>query len=151
MANVNWKNVAVVEGRLAKDPYFAPENSDGSRTVFLTIMVDSGRTDKDGKKLAPEAINCQRYLPKGTDLSAWPYGVIKQGDRVRVTGHLENGAYRQADGTMNYDKNLVFVIGSVDGAEPRSAREARAQRRAAAEAEAAETEVATAVVEEAIA
>lgn len=140
MPNIRANNRVEVTGRLAQDPYLT-ENANGSHTVFLTVMVDDNITTSKGEKLPAEAIRCQRYLPESTDLSAWPYGVIAKGDRVTVFGHLTNGAYQKADGTMDYSKPIVFVIDSVNGAESKAARENRAKKRATSEAPAETVEV----------
>ncbi len=81
MSNLNH---GIVTGRLAADPR-AFTNSDGSKSVHLTLCVDRDYRASDGTR-PPDRVSLETWGRLETDVAKTPFGYIHQGEFVIVPG-----------------------------------------------------------------
>lgn len=90
-------NIAILIGRLTKDPELRYIPSTGKAVTTFSIAVDRGYTGKDGQKITDffniqvwgkSAENCANYLSKGR--------------LVAVRGQIQNRSYETATGEKRY-------------------------------------------------
>lgn len=122
MPNINLNNYGVACGRLAADPKVFGPNKDGSHSVMLTVITDGGKA-KSGERIT-NSVPLQFYVGPSMDVTAYPYGTFKQGDRVRASFRVDVNSY-EADGETEYKTTLIGT--SLEADEPKGAREARHQ------------------------
>ena len=133
---MNARNNGVMIGRAARDPH-REVNGDGSEKWFLTVAVQDNFKSKDGSYRT-------NYLPVEGMVSAnhasadkhgaWPN--IHKGDRIAVGYHLKMEQYEK-NGQTEY--KLKVIVDDISLEEPKSvtsARQAKNQADAAAQAEA---------------
>ena len=90
-------NIAVLIGRLTRDPELRYIPSTGKAVANFAIAVDRPYTSKSGERMTDffnivvwgkQAENCQRYLQKGRN--------------VAIQGRIQSGSFTAQDGTRKF-------------------------------------------------
>lgn len=127
----NIRNFGSITGRLANDPKIFT-NSDGSKKVLMTVMVDRGYVDRNTNQRPSDAIDVEAFVNKATNGNG-PFGRIHKGDKVQFATELRKDVY-QKNGQTVYEQKVIVT--DVDFLEPKSVTDARlAERVAKAEAQ----------------
>ena len=105
MARINTRNYGIALGRLAGDPRFF-ENSDGSRTVRFTVLVDQDFTDRNGER-GTDAIPVERFIPN--DRSNGVFDMIHKGDLVEVAYRVTTDSYTDRSGERHFATKLIVA------------------------------------------
>lgn len=127
----NIRNFGSLTGRLANDPKIFI-NSDGSKKVLMTLMVDRGYVDRNTNQRPSDAIDVEAFVNKTANGNG-PFGSIHKGDRVQFATELRKDVY-QKNGQTVYEQKVIVT--DVDFLEPKSVTDARlAERVAKAEAQ----------------
>lgn len=122
----NVRNTGTVIGRLAKDPVVFT-NSDGSKKVAFTLMVDHNYTDAQGNRGA-DAVPVEAFV-RATTNGTGPFGSIHKGDLVGVNVRLRQDRYTK-NGVEIFE--LKAIVEDITFLEPRSVTQARVNERVAA-------------------
>lgn len=127
----NLANDTKLIGRLAADPRTF-ENSDGSKKVVMTLMIDRNYANAQGKFLS-DSIPVEAFIRKGVE-GTGPYAHIHKGDLVGIGAALRQDRYTDKSGKEVFQ--LKVVAESVTFLESRAVTQARlAERVAQAETE----------------
>lgn len=103
MANPN--NTMTTVGRLARD-ITTKENSNGSHTVYATVMVSDNF--KTGGEYKAHAINYQMYVPDTAKsrldyLQKWG----RKGFLVTILGHVSSSSYEKNGETVYVEQHIM--------------------------------------------
>lgn len=127
----NLANDTKLIGRLAADPRTF-ENSDGSKKVVMTLMIDRNYTNSKGETIS-DSIPVEAFIRKGID-GTGPYGYIHKGDLIGIGASLRQDRYTDKSGKEVFQ--LKVVAESLTFLESRAVTQARlAERVAKAEVE----------------
>lgn len=126
----NIRNFGSITGRLANDPKVFV-NTDGSKKVLMTVMIDRGYVDRNTNQRPSDAIDVEAFVNKTTNGNG-PFGSIHRGDMVQFAVELRKDVY-QKNGQTVYEQKVVVT--DVNFLEPKSVTETRLANRVA-EAEA---------------
>ena len=109
MSNLNHGNVT---GRLAADPKVFT-NSDGSKSVHLTVYVDRPYKDSEGNRPS-DRIQLETYVRPETDVARTPFGFMNQGDLVSLGFDVRSSVYPDKQtGEVKYSQVLNIVEASL--------------------------------------
>lgn len=128
---INPHNLVSVTGRLASNPV-VKANSDGSRTVLITIMVDRNFKNRNGVRES-DAVQAETYIP-ATVKSQSPAETLEVGDNVTLMGGLRSSQYVQNGQTMYrqyFDFEVVSFNESLASKNARKARKGQAPQASA--------------------
>ena len=126
MSNLNH---GTVTGRLAADPRVFT-NSDGSKSVHVTLYVDRGYKDGEGNR-PTDRIQLETWLRPTTEFEKTPFGYMNQGDLVSLGFDVRSSVYADKQtGEVRYAQVLNIVEASL--LESASTTTARLQKRLAA-------------------
>lgn len=121
----------ITAARLAADPKVFT-NSDGSKSVHVTVYVDRPYKSADGSRPS-DRIQLETYLRATTAFEKTPFAFMNKGDKVALEYELRSSEYPdKLTGEIKYSQ--VCHITEVELLDSRSTTQARlAQRLAAAE------------------
>lgn len=105
MARINTRNHGIAIGRLAADPRFFA-NSDGSRTVRFTVLVDQDFTDRNGER-GTDAVPVERFIPADRPNSV--FDMIHKGDLVEVAYRTTTDSYMDRAGEQHFVTKLIVA------------------------------------------
>lgn len=97
-------NQATLVGNLGKDPEIKSVGGNGDKVANFTIATSETWKDKSGQKQERTVwhnIVCWRGLAEVVEK------YVKKGDRVLVTGRIDNRSYDKQDGTKGYISEIV--------------------------------------------
>lgn len=122
MSNLNHGNVT---GRLAADPRVF-QNSDGSKSVLVTIYVDRPYKDSDGNRPS-DRVQLETWLRPETAFEKTPFGYMHSGDLVSLGFEVRSSVYAdKLTGEVRYAQVLNIVEASLlESAATTSARLAK--------------------------
>lgn len=120
----NPRNSGTLTGRLAGDPQVF-NNSDGSKKVRFTLMVDRNFVSKATNERDSDAIDAEAFINKATN-GLGPYANVHKGDLVQVQTTLRKDVYAK-NGQTVYD--LKVVAEEITYLEPKSVTQARMDKR----------------------
>lgn len=103
MARINTRNHGTALGRLAADPRFF-DNSDGSRTVRFTVLVDQDFTDRNGER-GTDPVPVERFIPANRDNGV--FDMIHKGDLVEVSYRVTTDSYVDRAGERHFATKLI--------------------------------------------
>lgn len=121
---LNQNNFGIATGRLAKDPVVF-NNSDGSKSVRLTVITQNNFKGKDGKR-GVTAVPIEAFIPSGKELGA--YAHMHKGDLVGIEYTVVPNNYKDKDGNDVYD--ITLLAKGADLKEAKSVTDARAAKNA---------------------
>lgn len=122
------KNSGQVIGRLAAD-VMSFANKDGSKKVYLALMVDRNWVASDGQR-GSDRVSLEAWVSAATN-GLGVYDHMHVGDLVALTYSVRSGSYVvESTGEVVYQQSLV--VDRVELLEPRSVTVARRERRLAA-------------------
>lgn len=127
MARINTRNHGIALGRLAADPRFF-DNSDGSRTVRFTVLVDQDFTDRNGER-GTDAVPVERFIPADRDNGV--FDMIHKGDLVEVAYRVTTDSYVDRAGERHFATKLI--VSDVQMLESRKTTTDRLAKRVAAQ------------------
>lgn len=105
MARINTRNHGTALGRLAADPRFF-DNSDGSRTVRFTVLVDQDFTDRNGER-GTDPVPVERFIPADRDNGV--FDMIHKGDLVEVAYRVTTDSYMDRAGEQHFVTKLIVA------------------------------------------
>lgn len=127
MARINTRNHGSALGRLAADPRFF-DNSDGSRTVRFTVLVDQDFTDRNGER-GTDPVPVERFIPADRDNGV--FNMIHKGDLVEVSYRVTTDSYVDRAGERHFATKLI--VSDVQMLESRKTATDRLAKRVAAQ------------------
>lgn len=135
MANPN--NFGVLTGRVSQDKVVF-QNSDGSKTVLVTIAVDDNFRSGADRKTKTQFISARAFIPASVDgLGSWDR--VGKGDLISANIRLAAAPYEKNGETVYPDVQVEFD-GYPQFLESKAVTEARAAKKAVASAPAEPTE-----------
>jgi len=91
----------ITAARLAADPKVFT-NSDGSKSVHLTVYVDRSYRGADGTRPS-DRIQLETFVRAETDIAKTPFAFMHQGDKVALEYELRSSTYAdKATGEVKY-------------------------------------------------
>ncbi len=123
--------------RLAADPKVFT-NSDGSKSVHVTVYVDRAYKNADGSRPS-DRIQLETWLRPETAFDKTPFGYMHQGDKVAFEYELRSSTYAdKTTGEMRYEQVAhitdVALLDSLATTNARLAQRIAGQQKAAATA-----------------
>ncbi|MGP1405088.1 single-stranded DNA-binding protein [Filifactor alocis] len=97
------RNMVALTGYVAGAPKVF-ENKDGSKKVFLTVGVGSGKKDKDDKEIT-NFISTEALIKAGVTND--PITKLQVGDLVEIDAELRTSSYEKDGETMH--SQSVFI------------------------------------------
>lgn len=106
-------NIAILQGRLTRDPEIKTTNS-GSKITSFTLAIDRG-----GKSKETDFIDCKAWGKTGEFVSQY----FTKGKLITVEGSIQTRTYEAQDGTKRKVTDILvdsvnFVPGSYTEAKP---------------------------------
>ena len=129
----------ITNARLAADPKVFT-NSDGSKSVHVTMYVDRPYKTADGTRPS-DRLQLETFVRAETDLARTPFAFMHQGDRVALEFELRSSTYAdKTTGEIKYSQ--VAYITDVELLDTRATSAARLAQRLAAVQSAQQAEAA---------
>ncbi len=98
-------NRGTATGRIARDPHVAI-NSDGSKTVLFTLLVDRARKNPTTGERGTDAIPLVAWVRAETE-GTGPWAHVGTGDLIQVEYSVRSGSYAdKATGEIRYSMQL---------------------------------------------
>ena len=108
-------NLAVLMGRLTKDPRISQYGEAGDKTMArYTLAVDRIGRQEDGQQTA-DFISCVCYGKNAEFANKW----LRQGVKIAVEGKIQTGSYTNKDGQTVYTTDVI--VGRQEFAESKRA------------------------------
>lgn len=127
----NPANSGNLIGRLLSDPKVF-KNSDGSRTVYVTLAVEDDYKSGPNREVVTNEIPVQDFVPVN-GVANTPWRQIGEGDLIGLSTRLSAKRYTDRNGNLVYgtDNLRVEVDGFPKFLESRATTQARRERKAA--------------------
>ena len=95
-------NIAIIIGRLTKDPDTRYGQNSQMAVSKFTVAVDRGK-DKEGNDKGADFINCVAFGKTAESIEKF----FHKGNRIGVTGHITTGSYEDKDGRKVYTTEVA--------------------------------------------